>query len=161
VLVVVTVLGIAAALVVPSLSGADVLRVQGAVRTVVSDITLAQSEALAFQVGRAIRFDVTGNRYQMIEVRGTNIDASTDLISETFLGGAKFGDAEIKSATFAGDDEVTLIFDEMGGPVTAAGGSTPAGNGVLSIRGSGQVFNLTVEGYTGRVTVARFDDIPE
>ncbi|MBX3362550.1 MAG: type II secretion system protein [Phycisphaeraceae bacterium] len=42
VLVVVTVLGIAAALVIPEMSSAHSLRVQASVRTIVSDITFAQ-----------------------------------------------------------------------------------------------------------------------
>lgn len=157
VLVVITVLGIAAATVVPAMSGSGVLRVQAGVRTIVSDITAAQSDALAFQTGRAIVFYPSQNLYKVVEVRGTTIDPVSDLISQTKLGTSEFGFASIDSATLAGDDTRTLIFDEMGSPVTAPGGSTPAGNGTIKIQGSGQIFTLTVEGYTGRVSVKRAD----
>ncbi len=157
VLVVITVLGIAAATVVPAMSGSGVLRVQAGVRTIIADITTAQSDALAFQTGRAIVFYPSQNTYKVVEVRGTTIDPEGDLISQTKLGTSEFGFANLNSATLAGDDTRTLIFDEMGSPVTSAGGSTPAGNGTIKVQGSGQIFTLTVEGYTGRVSVKRTD----
>ena len=48
-LIAVTVMGIAGALVIPSMSQVGALRGQTAVRTIVADITYAQSEALAHQ----------------------------------------------------------------------------------------------------------------
>ena len=56
VLVVVTILGTAAAIVVPSMGSAGNLRVQTAVREVIADITFAQSDAVAYQTRRAIIF---------------------------------------------------------------------------------------------------------
>lgn len=155
VLVVVTVLGIAASLVIPSMGSANALRVQAAVRSVIADVTFAQSDALAFQQGRAIIFDLDNNRYQVVQVRGSNIDPATDLIYETRITGSTFGDSRLESASLAGSNGRTLIFDEMGAPVTAPGGTTPASNGTIRIVGSGQAFILTIEGYTGRVSVAR------
>ncbi len=59
-LVTVTVLSIAVALVIPSVSQTGVLRVQAAVRTIASDIAAAQTEAMAFQSRRAIYFGAVG-----------------------------------------------------------------------------------------------------
>jgi prepilin-type N-terminal cleavage/methylation domain-containing protein len=156
VLVVVTVLGIAAAMIVPSMDSAGVLRVQAAVRTVVADLTFAQSDALAFQNGRAVVFYPDENRYVICEVRGTTIDPDNDRISESRFNASRFGDSRIHGARFG--DGSTLIFDEMGGPVTEAGGNVPAPNGTITINGSRQRFEITVEGYTGRVTVRRVAD---
>lgn len=161
VLIVVTVMGIAGALVIPSMGGAGVLRVQAAVRAVVSDIAFAQSDSLAFQTGRAVLFPENTNGYSLVEVRGSNIDASTDLMYSNGFQNAQYGDARIVSVNLAGSDGRTLIFDELGSPVTAAGGSTPASNGTIVIEGSGQRYTLTIEGYTGRVSVVRTEILPE
>lgn len=157
VLVVVTVLGIAASMVIPSFGGSDGMRVQAAVRTIVSDIALAQSDALAFQSGRALVFHIDEGRYSMVEVRGNSISEETDLIQTQKLTDTRFGKLRITRIDFGGAVANTLMFDEMGAPVTAPGGSTPAGNGTIVIEGAGDRYTLTVEGYTGRVTVARTD----
>ena len=155
VLVVVTVLGIAAAMVIPSMGGSGGLRAQAAVRTVVADIAFAQSDALAFQTGRAVVFHAAQNRYSLVEVRGSSVDEASDLIYAQTLPPGRFGDVRITRVSLAGSEGDTLIFDEMGGPVTTAGGSTPAGNGTVIMEGSGDRYTLTIEGYTGRVSVTR------
>lgn len=155
VLVVVTVLGIAASMVIPSFGGSDGMRVQAAVRTVVSDITFAQSDALAFQSGRAVVFHPGEGKYAVVEVRGSAIDESTDMIYDQRLQAGRYGNVRIASTSLGGADADTLIFDEMGAPVTDAGGSTPAGNGTIVIEGAGDRYTLTVEGYTGRVSIVR------
>lgn len=153
VLVLVVILGIAAAMIVPNMRSTDVLRVQAAVRTVVSDITVAQSDAVAYQQGRAIVFYPAENRYVTVEVRGSQINPALDRLWETRFGGGEFGDSRMSEVNFAGGS--TLIFDELGAPVTTPGGNTPAPTGSLTIEGSGQRFRIDVEGYTGRVTVVR------
>jgi prepilin-type N-terminal cleavage/methylation domain-containing protein len=155
-LVVITIMGIAGALVVPSMGTTGVLRVQAAVRTVVSDITFAQSDGLAYQRGRAIVFDLTKNSYTLVDVRGSTIDPTLNAIQTTRIVGSTFGDSRITKAEFNAGSS-TLIFDEMGGPVTTAGGNVPAADGIIEITGSGQLFRITVEGYTGRVSTERVE----
>lgn len=152
-LIVILVLGIAAALIVPSMGGTGSLRVQAAVRTIVADLTEAQSDALAFQKGRAIVFDTEHNSYSIVDVNSSELDVENDLIRRTTIHGAEFGDARIESVEF--DDEATLVFDEMGSPVQEPMGSDPASNGTIVVSGSGQQFTITIEAYTGRITVAR------
>lgn len=152
-LVVVAILGLAAAVVGPAMGGTGVLRVQAAVRSIVADITEAQSEALACQRGRAIVFSPDGNSWAVVEVNGAVLDPDLDLIRTGVIRGADFGDSKLVSADFDGD--AVLIFDEMGAPVTTPGGDTPGANGVIKVTGSGQEFTITVDAYTGRVTVRR------
>lgn len=150
-LIVVTVLGIATAMVIPSMGSVGVLRVQAAVRTVVSDITQAQSEALAYQRGRAVVFDMESASWSVAEVNSGVIDLSTDTLWTGMIRGKDFGDAVISSVDFDGDG--VLVFDEMGAPVDAPLSTVTAGTGYLDISGSGQTFRVTVEAYTGRVVV--------
>lgn len=153
-LIVIVVLGIAGALVVPAMGGASTLRVQAAVRTVVADITEAQSDALAYQRPRAIVFYPTEGRYIVARVPGATIDPETDTLMERHINqGNQFGDSAISSTEF--DTENVLLFDEMGGPISRPGDSTPAGTGTITLNGSGQNFVISIEAYTGRVTVKR------
>ncbi len=152
-LIVILVLGIAAALVVPSMGGTGSLRVQAAVRTIVADLTEAQSDALAFQKGRAVVFDVDHNSYSIVDVNGAELDLDNDVTARTTIKGAEFGDAKIESVDCDGD--ATLVFDEMGSPVKEPMGTDPSANGTIVVTGSGQKFTITIEAYTGRITVAR------
>lgn len=152
VLILVVILGIAASLVIPSLGSAEVMRTQAAVRQIVADLTLAQSEALAYQRGRALVFDVTGNSYRVVEIRGGVIDPTNNTLYEVALDdGSTFGDSRIVSAEFDGD--ATMMFDEMGAPAVAPGNPTPPATGVIRIEGGGNAFEIEIDGYTGRVVV--------
>lgn len=165
ILVVVTVLGIAAMMVIPQMSSAHVLRVQAAVRSIVADITLAQSDALAMQESRAIVFDVEQNRYTLVEVVGDVVDADANAMFDSAGPGQRFvrdfdesewGGARITAADFDGDN--ILIFDELGSPIQEAGDTTPGLGGTITITGSGSVFTVSIDAYTGRVTVSREDE---
>lgn len=153
VLIVVTVLGIAAALSVPAFKQTGVFQVQSSLRTIVSDITELQSDALATQQARAIVFNAAKNSYTMCRVPGTSVDPAIDGIDTRVIGGALYGNAIIRNVSF--NNSQTLIFDELGAPVTAAGSNTPAADGSLEVIGSGQTFKITVQGYTGRVIVTK------
>lgn len=153
-LITVTIIGIAGAMVIPSFGSTGVLRVQSAVRTIVADINVAQSEAVALQKRRAIVFDPDANSYSILEVNGPTLNPETDTITTVSFGGAaRFGDSVIDAANFGGT--TVLVFDELGGPVTGPDSTTPSSGGTITVRGSGSVFRITVEAYTGRVTVAR------
>lgn len=180
VLIVVVVLGIAGALVIPSMSQTGVLRIQAAVRTMIADITYAQGEAMAFQARRAIWFGkvprwdgtskawefVDGNGYTMAEVTGPNLNLVTNAMMDPDnlsrpLGrnfdDARFGGAVISSPVF--NSTALLIFDELGGTVADLDGPDPGTGGSVTISGSGAVFRVDVQAYTGKVTVTKTQDI--
>lgn len=174
VLVVVVVLGIAGALVIPSMGQTGVLRVQAAVRSVVADITFAQADAVAYQDRRAVVFvpaelvpAPTGgmrpregtNTYGVYDVNGPTLSQSDLLYDvsratgrmESNLNEARFAGAFIRAAVFDGNS--TLVFDELGGPVQDLTGSAPSSGGRIRIEGSGSIFEIIIEAYTGRVSV--------
>ena len=162
ILVVVTVLGIAAAMVIPEMSSAHSLRVQAAVRTIVADITLAQSDALAMQEARAVVFDIETNSYTLVEVVGGVVDPETNAMFDTGGPGGRFvrdfgddvyGGSRITAAVF--DDDATLIFDEMGSPQRDPDDTTPGNGGYVEVTGTDSVYRVNVDAFTGRVTVER------
>ena len=172
ILVVVTVMGIAGAMVIPSMDQAGVLRTQGAVRSVVSDIMFAQGDAVAAQQARAVIFDTATNSYRVCAVLGSTIDIDNDVLFDHYGGGnryivdldhAEFGTTFMTGATFDGTGNV-LVFDEMGAPVIAVGESTPSSGGNVTIRGQFHDFDIRVESFTGRITTTRTligEDEPE
>lgn len=178
ILVVVVLLGIAGALIVPATTQIHVLRIQGALRTTVSDITYAQSDAIAFQERRLVRFDVETSSYSLYYVPGSTIVATPAnlMFNPERPDGRyivdfrenRFGDARIVSADFDGNGD--LLFDALGGPITDPSSETPGAGGSIRITGSGQTFDILVEPFTGRVRVERVvengsdddeDEVPE
>jgi prepilin-type N-terminal cleavage/methylation domain-containing protein len=154
ILIVVVILGIAGALVIPTFGQTEILRIQAAVRTIVSDINLAQSDALARQQQRALVFDVPANRYVIVEVPGGVIDPNLNRIRSVNLNNAhKFHTTRLETVDF--DGQPVLVFDSMGGPVVAPGSNAPGTGGTIVISGSGSIFEIKVEAYTGRVSVRR------
>jgi prepilin-type N-terminal cleavage/methylation domain-containing protein len=163
ILIVVALLGIAGAMVIPAMGSTGALRIQAAVRTIVADITVAQSEAVAFQERRALVFDVENSSYRVISVPGNTLDPENNTLYDpsrrggqyivSFADEDRYGDARITAAAF--DGQPALIFDAMGGPISDPGANTPSAGGSITITGSGQTFIITVEAFTGRVTVTR------
>lgn len=152
VLVLVVILGIAGAMVIPSFGGTDSLRVQGAIRSLVADITVQQSDAIAYQSGRGILITADGenSRYTMADVAGSALDTTSSLANTRRIGGATFGFATIDNVQLPNN---MIVFDEMGGPVLAPGSDVAAPAGSLDIVSARQRYRINIEAYTGRVTV--------
>ncbi len=168
-LVVIVLLGIAGALVIPNMASAHTLRVQAALRTIVSDLTFAQADAIAFQRRRAVVFDVPNNAYRIVDIPGTTVDAANTLYKSdgpngqylVSLNDASFAGAVIASASFTTVNNLpTLIFDDVGSPAAATTGDQPGLGGAIRLSGSGQTFDIIVEPYTGRVSTRRVVTIP-
>lgn len=160
VLVTVAILAIAAAMVIPAMGTTGVLKVQGAIRQIVSDITFAQADAISLQQGRAVRFDPGSNSYRVIQVIGSTVDDSNTLYDPSRPGGrfvvslnnGDFGGATVASTTLSNN---TLIFDDMGTPVTTAGGNTPSTGGKIVIITADSRHEVLIEAYTGRTTIRK------
>ncbi len=167
ILIVVVILGISAAVLIPSLGDAHVLRVQAAVRTVVSDIAFAQTDALSYQQRRAIVFDEATNSYSVCEVQVTGGGGSPTVVYEPLfvpigangryvqdLTAAGFSGAEIYDVDFGVTDNI-LIFDELGTPVAGGASTSASSGGTLYVRGSGSNFRIDIAPYTAKISVQR------
>ncbi|HPO94065.1 MAG TPA: type II secretion system protein [Phycisphaerales bacterium] len=158
----VVVMGIAAALLIPAMGETGILRVQGALRMVVSDMTFAQSDAVAFQERRALVFDVENNAYAIVAVPGNSIDVDNNVLYDptktdgrylVTLNDPRFGGARMTSANF--DNNNFIIFDALGGPVSDPGSNEPSSGGTIRLSGNNQSFRITVDAFTGRIRVVR------
>lgn len=163
-LVVVFILGLAAAMLIPQLSSIQSLRIHAAVRTLVSDLTFVQSDAIAFQRRRAVVFDAAGGTYRLVDVPGATIDPANTLFSPdgpdgryiVNLADPQFGGARITELNFgSGAMASTLVLDDMGTPVLDAASDAVGPGGSVVIEGGGERFTVVVEPFTGRVVVRR------
>jgi len=182
VLVVVMLLGIAGAMVVPSMRNVGVLRIQAAVRTLVADVTFMQSDALAFQSRRVMVFgkvavqDPATGQWEIVDGDGYTIyapppgaasltpDAMTDVAFDPDdpdrpltrdFDLERYAGAEITDVDINGG--TWLIFDELGGPVASVSGDEPGSGGSLRITGPESAFEVLIEPYTGRISVNRVE----
>lgn len=161
-LVVVAVLGIAGAMVIPSMGSVGALRVQTALRTIVSDITFAQADAIAFQERRAVIFDHESNSYCVASLPGNSVSRDNALFYPAGPGGRyvvnlsepRYAGAQMSTVTFGTSGEA-LIFDDLGSPVTSATDDTAGPGGSLFLSGSEQMYQIVIDAYTGRVSVRK------
>lgn len=168
-LLVIVILGISGAMVIPHTGQAQVLRIHAAVRTLVSDITFAQTDALAYQERRAILFDEEANTYTIAEVvvsSGGQVSYIPLFLSggpdgqyvvDFDLGG--FDGARLRMPDFEGD--AILIFDEIGAPIADGASDTAAGLGSVYIDSDRSTFRVDISPYTGQVRIEKVDGLPE
>jgi len=168
-LLVVTILGIAATMLVPSLVGRDTYAVEAVVRRLVSDVTFAQSDALAGQGYRRIWFDPEGGGWSVIRLEeselGLPFDPQTaDYVRDPLASGdgqamvvdlgdhRRYGEVSLSGIRFDGDRN-WITFDPLGG--TVADGGVPGTGGELVVRSQNLTYRVRFEPFTGKVAVAR------
>ena len=176
-IIVIAILGVSGAMLVPRLIDADTFSVQAAVRSVVSDITFAQTDALAMQKIRRVQFlqDSSGRLHgyailapaDQFTYDGTfdpNSAEYLDHASQTGTGGRfivdfdldrRFSGVEIESVDFGGRNWVA--FDALGGPL-GPGGQPLIGGGEVRMRGQSGAYLIRLSGFTGKITVESIDD---
>lgn len=163
-LVVIVILGIAGAMIIPQMNSVQSLRVHAAVRTLVSDLTFVQADAIAFQRRRAVIFDTAASTYRLVDIPGSTVDEANTLYLPDGPGGRyvvnirseEYGGANIARVNFGtGALQNTLIFDDLGSPALDPTSDQPGPGGEVVITGSGETFTIVVEPFTGRVVVRR------
>ena len=154
VLIVVAVMGLIGAVVVPQMLRAGTLGVQAAGRMVISDILIAQNDAIASQANRRVVFDTANNSYSVTDEDGNVLTArwrgaGVENYTVNFNTDSRFEGVTIQNVDF-GDppDDVILEFDALGAP-TGSGGT-------LDLIFEETTYRINVARFTGRVTIAPF-----
>ena len=162
ILVVITIIGILAAVALPTLASADALRTRSAAQMIATDMLFAQSQAVAFQEQRAVVFDVQANRYTLVEVPGSTIDPIANAMPklsgpggrfEVSLAGDTFRGSVLASPSFGAGN--ALVFDALGTPVQGAGSQSPSAGGSVDVVGPVDRYRVLVSAFTGSVSVER------
>ncbi len=169
-LIVITVLGIAGALLVPHLVYKDSLSTQAAVRMIISDMNFAQSDALANQEFRRVHFYDNGSGYCIYRVTEATFDvpfdpATADYIDDPlgvvgdfgayivdFTTKNRFEDVSISLANIDGGNRY-VTYDALGGTVTS--GNAPGTGGEIQIQAEDMIYQIAFSPFTGKMTVTR------
>ncbi|MCC7351867.1 MAG: prepilin-type N-terminal cleavage/methylation domain-containing protein [Phycisphaerales bacterium] len=160
ILVVVVILGIASAVILPSISSRDDLKVAAAARIVMSDLIYAQNQAITNQKLCFIQFDKVAGKYTLYDAMSPATILQhpinhTDYV-EKFGSSASAGLTGITLTDATFDGKLTLAFDEMGSPRVY-----DSGTGTTSVLSSGSItltcgsnsLTLSIEPYTGEISI--------
>jgi prepilin-type N-terminal cleavage/methylation domain-containing protein len=171
ILTVVIILGISAAIIIPSVSNRDDMRVASAARLVMADLIFAQNKAIAGQKPCYVRFDSANQRYSIHETAPTAATTIADAIDHPLLPAVFNGKyvtafglnhsqlekLSIGTVDFGG--MTCLKYDELGVPYayneTTQTATQLTGTSIGKIVLTCGKFSLTitVEPYTGETTV--------
>ncbi|MCH2139171.1 MAG: GspH/FimT family pseudopilin [Phycisphaerales bacterium] len=166
------ILGVAAALLVPTLGGFGSIETQSAVRRLVSDIAFAQSEAVAHQEFHRVVFHDDGSGWSLVRVeQATFFDPFAPGTAEYLTdparvnrGGGDFivdlaADSRFQSVaveSVATAEGVRIVtFDPLGGTVAAPG--TAAGAATVVLSGDDSRWEVAVAPVTGRTSVRKLN----
>ena len=175
ILVVVVILGIAAAVIVPQMSTRDDLRVDGARRMIMADLIYAQNRSISTQVRHYVVFETTTNprRYRIV----TNVTKDNPLGSPiqhpvsrenefvvTFGENAPTNTVVTHGLQMIGLGNVafegaptTICFDELGVPHSfdastgIATATSTSGGSTIEVRCNAYARTVTIEPYTGEI----------
>ena len=171
-LVTLVIMGIAAALLVPSLGAFGAIETQAAVRRLVSDIAFAQSEAVAHQRYLRVQFHADGSGWSLVRVDSTGFFDPFDATVADYVadpagvqrGGGDFIVDLVKDDRFASvfvesvataEGVTSLTFDALGGIVSAPGAAAGAATVVLA--GDDSRWEVAVAPVTGRTSVRKLN----
>ena len=159
ILVVVVILGIAAAIVVPSIGSRSDLKATSAARMIMADLIYAQNRSISQQRWHWVRFDEAAETYEVLE----QIDPSavwikhpveaSDFVVNIGPGGPK----PIRDVTFDDvdfDGKVILAFDELGTPHSYDPGTkalTAMAAGKITLACGDLKLTITVEPFSGEL----------
>jgi len=165
-------LGIAAALLIPQLTGLGRLETSSAVRRLIADMTFAQSEALAEQMYHRIHFFDDGSGYCLVRVAESDFNDPYDPSTADYVADPsgtvrglghyivnydrddRFASVSVSDVELSGGGR-SLTFDSLGGTVESPG--TPAGEGRVVLVGQDAEYEVTIAPLTGKVSVLRVD----
>ena len=162
ILVVVIILGIAGAIIVPSLGSRDDLKAAAAARVIMADLIYAQNLAITSQGNRYMSFDVANSKYSVTDSAGAVISHPVNHTPyvQKFNGTsqADLPDVKLISTKFvgiSGTAQTIIGFDELGTPLTcsALGVTETMASGTMTIQAGKFKLKVDIEPYTGQISV--------
>ncbi len=169
-LIVIGVLGIAGALLIPHLAYKDSLASQAAVRLLISDLSFAQSDALANQEFRRVYFYPDGSGYCILRVTEADFDDpfdpdTADYIDDPLGVVGDFGGYIVDFTTHNRFDNVSLnsvnidggnlyvTYDALGGTVMT--GNAPGTGGQIRVQAGDDIYQIDITPFVGKLTVTK------
>jgi prepilin-type N-terminal cleavage/methylation domain-containing protein len=152
-MLVVLIIGIAAAIVVPMASSAGSLQIRAAANMIASDLEYAKSMAISRAQYYSVVFDVATETYWVVDQGGNKIPHPVKkgfLYEINFSNDGRLDQVDIVSANFDGNPRV--VFDYLGSPCDSS--KNPLNSGVITLRAGGITKTVNVEPVTGFISVS-------
>jgi len=156
-LMVITVLIIAAAIVIPNIGSAAGAQAMSAARVLACDLELARDLALKTQRPHTVLFSSDEQSYKVVADYGDESYTAADAIDHPVVAGRTFevtlaerngmGEVSVVAVSFGGDACVT--FSELGEPSSA---------GSITVQAGETQMEVAVAGLTGSVSISRVSD---
>ena len=161
ILVVIVILGIAAAIVVPAIGSRSDLKATSAARMLMADLIYAQNRSIAQQKTHYVRFDAANESYEVLE----EISPAKVIVHPVDLGpfivvlgpngpSSSIKDVVIDAAAF--DGKMTLAFDELGTPYAYDSGTntkSPMTSGYVRLKCKEHQLTIVVEPFSGELRI--------
>ncbi len=159
ILVVLVIIGISAAIIIPSIGTRDDLNTAAMARVVMADLIYAQNRAISQQKYHWVRFNAGAESYEVFEqMSPTPVHVQHPVQAEKFIvklgpdGAKPIRDVVIDTAGFDGKN--VLMFDELGTPMAYDTGSstyTPMINGSVKLMCGTLSLTIVVEPFSGEL----------
>jgi prepilin-type N-terminal cleavage/methylation domain-containing protein len=159
ILVVVVILGIAAAIVVPAIGSRNDLKATSAARMIMADLIYAQNRSISQQKPHFVRFNAGAETYEIFEQMNPStvfikhpVEASNFIVTLGTAGPKPIRDVVIDTASF--DGKTILMFDELGTPMAYDSGThtyTAMNVGSIKLACGTFVLTIVVEPFSGEL----------
>ena len=170
ILVVVVILGIAAAVIVPQIGSRADLKATSAARLIMADLIYVQNRSISQQKYHYVQFDPATASYKVQSMEGTPavmtvvthpVEQSPFVVALGASGPGPLRDVNIDGVTF--DGQKWLAFDEMGTPYAYNSGTTvltPLNSGTISLKCKDMLLNIIIEPFTGELRLGPMTPVP-
>jgi prepilin-type N-terminal cleavage/methylation domain-containing protein len=159
ILAVVTILGIASAIIVPQIATRDDLQAAAAARAVMADLIYAQNRAITMQTPHYVQFVTNGYTICAKASDGTIKPIKNPVTQQDYtvtFGAGNLADLTLGAVTFD-NNKGTLAYDELGIPNVTDSPGLPCArmnaNGSIAVTCGTFTMTIAVESYTGELSV--------
>lgn len=151
VMLVVLILGIAAAVAVPMMSSAGSMQVRSAANMIAADLEYAKSMAISRGQPYSVLFDKTTESYRVLDHNAAVITHPVKKGNYVidFKNDSRLDRVNIVDANFDGTSKVT--FDYLGSPYNGSG--SPLNSGLVTLQAGGVTKTVRVEPVTGFISI--------
>jgi type II secretion system protein H len=145
-MIVIVIIGIAAAMAVPMISSAASFQIRSAANLVAADLEYAKSMAISRGRPYKVVFDSANESYQIKDSDGNIITPPGRKATMSFPNESRINDVVIVSANFGGTETVT--FDYLGSPQGLSA------EGVVTLQAGSITKTVRVEPVTGFISIS-------
>jgi competence protein ComGD len=160
ILVVVIIMGIAAAVIVPQIGSRGDLKTAAGARVVMADLIYAQNYAISYQTKVYVQFSPSTNSYSLLSAVSPATylkrpDATNYTTTFGTAGQYGFRDIGLGTVNF-GSAKQTLVFDELGTPYSYDNATSSmtalTSPGTIALTADSATLTVSVEQDTGEIT---------